>query len=159
MEESFIESIVVFFHVIGVVSWLSASFSMMVVFYLFKKSLKDELASTSVAKKGLKILIIEALSAIVLLVTGGYLVRRKWFDFSPGNAWLALKQLTFLVLLFGIFLTLFWFGKRMRELESDSGSEKKTDEFLLIFKKKVILSYVFSALIVLNIFLAIVRPF
>ncbi len=157
MAQDLVHDVIVFFHVIGVITWLIALISTTFTYRGMKIMSKHGEIDEGLIKSGQKMLILELGSLIFVLLTGGALAGRNWFSLETGDVWLTIKQIIYLILLVASIVVVVILKKYL--FSGDSSKTLSSDDLLKNVRLKMIISHVFSTLIIVNIFLAFVRPF
>ncbi len=157
MAEDLFRGVLVFVHVTGVIVWLIALVSTSFIFRSAKACVKDGQIDLNLLKSNRNLIYLEIIALFFVFLTGSALAGPKWFSLKAGDLWLTVKQVIFLLLALGSILAIVVFKKYFSVLDSSQGPA--TDELLENIRKKMVISHVFSALILLNVFLAFVKPF
>lgn len=147
-----VDTVVLFIHITSVIFWLAAIPIIQVL-----KSILDKIESQSnmilSSLKPVSIMIMT--SQALVFLTGGYLTEDRWFNFS-NYGWLALKQLIFFLL---IGFSHMFIIKNMRNISKSIEDNGEDEQIKSSFDQIAKLSYVSGLLILINLFLASVKPF
>lgn len=95
------------------------------------------------------------LMGLLVFISGSGMTGSSWFVFSY-NAWLAVKQVIFFfILLVGIF----YYQRASNKLVELANSDVPIEEVRKLNKSMLFIEHSFSALIIVNIILAVFKPF